>query len=147
MRTNFYASENLRRLLEERASSMTQAQFAKRYKIGGQAMLSHILAGRKPLPLDTAKKLAHALHCTIYDICPEMADYIADEVLPALGKALRRAAALLLYISIPLLSAPPDAKATAFDITTIYTLSARRFLSALVRFLTRKSHTLAQLRI
>lgn len=112
MRTNFYASENLRRLYEERVgNSMTQGQFAKRYKIGGQTMLSQILSGSKPLPIDTAQKLARALRCTIYDICPEMADYISDELIPALGKGWRRAAALLLFLFIPLLSVPLDAKA------------------------------------
>lgn len=114
MRTNFYASENLRRLYSERVGeSMTQAQFAKRYKIGGQSMLAQVLSGAKPLPIDTAQKLARALRCSIWDICPEMADYIHDEILPALGKGLRRAAALLLCIFIPSLFVPPDAK--AFD--------------------------------
>ena len=114
MRTNFYASQNLRRLYKERVeqiSDMTQEQFAKRYKIGGQSMLAQIMSGAKPLPIDTAKKLATALRCTIYDICPEMADYIRDELLPALGKGLRRAAALLLCIFIPSLFVPPDANA------------------------------------
>lgn len=128
MRTNFYASENLRRLYEQRVGdSMTQGQFAKRYKIGGQTMLSQILSGAKPLPIDTAQKLARALRCTIYDICPEMADYISDELVPALGKGWRRAAALLLFLFIPLLSVPLDAKA-AFTIKSLGEVSLRQVI-------------------
>jgi len=144
VRTNFKASANLRRLYSERVGdSMTQAQFAKRYKIGGQTMLSQILSGAKPLPIDTAQKLARALQCSIYDICPEMGDYIRDELVPALGKGLRRAAALLLCIFIPWLSVPLDAN--AFTITKIAAFNLqvvelythwrliRRWLSRIVR--------------
>ena len=87
MRTKFQASPNLRRIYDERVGdSMTQAQFAKRYKLGGQTMLSQILSGAKPLPIDSAQKLAKALGCSLYDICPEMAYYIEDEIIPALRR-------------------------------------------------------------
>ena len=116
MRTNFYASPNLRRIYKERiGKSMKQKQFAKRHKIGGQTMLSQVMSRKKSLPIDTAKKLAIALQCSIDDLCPEMADYIRDELLPVLGKGLRLAAALLLCIFIPSLFVPPDAN--AFNIT------------------------------
>jgi transcriptional regulator with XRE-family HTH domain len=118
MRTKFKASPNLRRLYDERVGdSMTQAQFAKRYKLGGQTMLSQIMNGTKPLPIDAAQKLARALRCSISDICPEMADYIKEEIVPALGKSWRRAASLLLCL-LPILQAP-DANAAGFDINKI----------------------------
>lgn len=107
MRTAFYASKNLKRLYDERAGE-TQTEFAKRLGIG-QSMLNQIMSRRKTLSVDVAKKLARELHCTISEICPEMAEYIREEVLPTLGKSLRRAAALLLCVGS--LSVPLDAEA------------------------------------
>src|SRR5207249_4580862 len=85
-KSTFYASENLRRLYRERAGDLTQAQFARRHKIGGQSMLAQILSGAKALPIETAPKLAKALRCTIDEMCPEMAEFIRDELMPSLGK-------------------------------------------------------------
>lgn len=121
MRTNFYANENLRRIYKERVGdSMTQAKFAKLHKIGGQSMLAQIMSGAKPLPIETASKLARALHCNIHDFCPEMAIFIRDELLPSMGKGWRRAAALLLCTFIPSL-VPPDANAFNKKIIVVHT--------------------------
>lgn len=111
-KSTFYASDNLRRIYRERVGdSMTQAQFAKRYKIGGQSMIAQILSGAKALPIETAPKLADALRCTIGDICPEMDEFIRNELVPALGKALRRAAMVILTIGL-FQFAPSDAYAS-----------------------------------
>lgn len=111
--TNPYSNAHarLRRLYDERiGDSMTQAEFAKRYRIGSGAMLTMLLNGKKPLSIEAAAKLAEGLRCGIYDICPEMGDYLRDSVLPRLGKALRRAAMVLLAIAAQQF-APRDATA------------------------------------
>lgn len=103
-KSSFYASENLRRLYRERVGdSMTQKEFARRHKIGGQSMVAMILSGAKPLPIESAPKIAKALRCSIYEICPQMAEFISDELVPALGKSMRRggAAMLALVVTLP----------------------------------------------
>lgn len=59
-----------------------------------QPMLSMILSGERTITPRNAARLAKALHCTIQDICPEMASFVLDELLPVMGKVLRRAAAI-----------------------------------------------------
>lgn len=106
----FYASENLKRLYRARVQE-TQKEFAERHDIGGQSMIAQILSGAKALPIETAPKLARALHCSIDEICPEMAEFIRHELVPNLGKALRRVAVLLAALLFQQLQ-PSDATAS-----------------------------------
>jgi transcriptional regulator with XRE-family HTH domain len=75
----------LKRLYEERIGGMTQEQFAKKYGIGTKAMIWQYLSGYTPLNLEAAAKFARGLRCTIYDISPEMAETIRQQILPVLG--------------------------------------------------------------
>ena len=113
-RTNPWADAHikLKRIYDERFSptGMTQREFGKRYGIGSQSMVAQYLNGIRPLNFDAAAKFAKALHCTIYDICPEM----VEEIMPVLGKTWRRAAGLLLFLFVPLLT-PLDANAEEFN--------------------------------
>lgn len=107
------AHVNLRRLYEERVQDMTQAQFGKKYDIGTQPMVWQYLNGHRPVNYEAAAKFARGLRCTIYDISPEMADSIKDDILPYLGRALRRAAVLACFAIAPL-TAPAPADAAVF---------------------------------
>ena len=100
------AHVQLKRLYEERVpTGMTQKVFGRKYGIGSQSMVAQYLNGTRPLNIDAATKFAKGLRCTIYDICPEMSDYLRDEVYPMLGKAMRRAAAYaVLALGLTLLS-------------------------------------------
>ena len=116
----------LRALYDERVPpGMTQKDFGKRYGIGSQSMVAQYLSGARPLNFEAAAKFAKALHCTIFDICPEM----AEEIWPVLGKPLRRAAAILLFLLAPFF-AQSDANAyQLFNIKhTEYTLEFKRWL-------------------
>ena len=108
------AHVTLRRLYDRRiGDSMTQKEFGRRYGIGSQSMVAQLLNGKKPLSIEAARKFAAAFDCTIYDICPAMGDYIKDELLPVLGKALRRAAmlaAIVLTASLLQYSKPANAQ-------------------------------------
>lgn len=98
MRHKWDTGANLRRLYEQRiGDSMTQKEFGRRIGIS-QSMVAQILSGDRAMPIDLAPKFAKELRCSIYDISPEMADYIKDELLPVLGKGLRRAAVVLLTL-------------------------------------------------
>lgn len=105
------AHVRLKRLYEERVpEGMTQKAFGAAYGIGTQSMVAQYITGIKPLNYDAAAKFAKGLRCTIYDISPEMADTLKDEILPVLGRALRRAAALACFAIAPaLLPSPADA--------------------------------------
>lgn len=131
------AHANLRLLYEQRAPGVTQKEFAKRIGIA-QSMLAMILSGDRPLPLDLAPAFAKELGCTIYDICPEMADYIKTELVPLLGKALRRAAAVLLVAGATVLSttlvSPSSAYAAAHPNCVLCKI--RSLARKMVRFLT-----------
>ena len=107
---------------------MTQKEFGKRYGIGSQSMVAQYLTGARPLNFEAAAKFAKALHCTIFDICPEM----AEEIWPVLGKPLRRAAAILACLLAPFFT-PSDANAyPTFDIKmSVYTLRFKRWLTML----------------
>lgn len=98
------AHERLKRLYENRVpSGMTQKEFGIKFGIGSQSMVAQYLNGTRPLNYEAAAKFARGLQCTIYDISPEMAESLQLEILPFLGKALRRAAALAAFAVLPAL--------------------------------------------
>lgn len=106
-----HAHVKLKRLYDERVpEGMTQADFGKLYGVGNQSMVAQYLGGLRPLNYDVAAKFARGLNCTIEDICPEMANNLAMQVLPYLGKKLRRAA--LLVLALQLGGQPYDANAS-----------------------------------
>lgn len=73
----------------------TQGDLVREADLGiSKPMLSMILSGRRSITVRNAARLASALRCTIRELSPEMDDFLKDEVLPAMGKALRRAAAI-----------------------------------------------------
>jgi transcriptional regulator with XRE-family HTH domain len=97
-----HAHVRLKRLYKERiGDSMTQEDFGKRYGIGNQSMVAQYLNGTRPLNYDVAAKFAQGLRCKIDDFCPEMANALALDIVPYLGKALRRAAVFLLVLLAP----------------------------------------------
>src|SRR4051812_22962698 len=98
------AHSRLKRLYEQRAQDITQKEFGSRYGIGSQSMVAQYVNGIRPLNYEAAAKFARGLNCTIYDISPEMADAIKEDILPVLGRALRRAAVLACFALIPLTS-------------------------------------------
>jgi transcriptional regulator with XRE-family HTH domain len=104
---------------------MTQKEFGRVYGIGSQSFVAQLLNGVRPLNYELAAKFAKALHCTIYDICPEMDTAVRLELLPFLGKALRRVAVVLLALLLPItmLFTPTPAEAS-FNIT-YYTMRDR----------------------
>lgn len=94
------AHVRLKRIYEERVpEGMTQKEFGRLHGIGTQSFVAQLLNGIRPLNYELAGKFARALHCTIYDICPEMDAAVRNELVPYLGKALRRAAVLLLALA------------------------------------------------
>lgn len=107
------AHVRLKKLYEERVpEGITQKQFGLEHGIGSQSMVAQYLNGTTPLNYESAAKFARALHCTIYDISPEMAESLQLEILPFLGKALRRAASLAAFAVLPALTpSPADAQA------------------------------------
>lgn len=138
MRHKWHAHANLQRLYQERiGDSMTQKEFGRRLGIS-QSMVAQILNRDRTLPLDLARKFARELDCSIYDICPEMGDYIKEELIPVLGKALRRAAVVLAALLFQF-SQPSDANAKAAshnyfygrDLTAITIVKS--FLAAVLR--------------
>lgn len=107
------AHVRLKRLYDERApKGMTQAQFGAKFGLGTKGMVWQYLTGYRPLNFEATAKFAKALGCTIHDISPDMAQTLRDDVLPVLGKALRRAAMVLLTIALQQL-APSDAYASS----------------------------------
>jgi transcriptional regulator with XRE-family HTH domain len=104
----------LKRLYDERVpQGMRQSDFGKKYDIGTQGMVWQYLSGYRPLNYEVAAKFAKGLACTIYDISPEMAESLNEEILPFLGKALRRAAMLATVALLPaLFPQPSDAHVT-----------------------------------
>ncbi len=109
------AHVNLKRLYDERVKDLTQGEFGKKYGIGTQGMVWQYLSGRRPLNLEAAAKFARGLSCTIYDISPEMADELRQEVVPFLAprswwrKHLAKVATLLVAVSPVLVPEPVDA--------------------------------------
>lgn len=128
MRHAWDASANLQRLYRERIEPrMTQKEFGRKVGIS-QAMVAQILSGDRSLPLDLAPEFARELNCTIYDICPEMGDYVKEKLLPVLGKALRRAAVVLMAIVAQQLQ-PSDALASTLHNPLSGFLSSSKSLS------------------
>jgi transcriptional regulator with XRE-family HTH domain len=124
------AHVRLKRLYEERVpEDISQRKFGRLHDIGSQSMVAQYLNGIRPLNYEVTAKFARALRCTIYDICPEMADSLRDEILPVLGKSLRRAAACLLALGLAQLT-PSDAYAQ-FDNKKITPASFSKSLSLL----------------
>jgi transcriptional regulator with XRE-family HTH domain len=80
------AHVTLKRLYDERVpEDMTQEQFGKQFGIGTQGMVSQYLNGTRPLNVEAAAKFARGLRCTIFDISPEMAETLKEDVVPVLG--------------------------------------------------------------
>jgi transcriptional regulator with XRE-family HTH domain len=97
-----HAHIRLRRLYDERiAPVMSQKEFTRLNGFGSQAVVAQYLSGAIPLNYDAAAKFARAMGVTITDICPEMANTLAFDIFPVLGKALRRAAVFLLVLLAP----------------------------------------------
>lgn len=90
---------------------MKQKEFGEKYDIGSQSMVAQYVNGTRPLNYDAAAKFAKGLRCTIYDISPEMAESLQFEILPYLGKAMRRAAMYAALAVLPALT-PTTADAT-----------------------------------
>jgi transcriptional regulator with XRE-family HTH domain len=105
------AHVRLKRLYDAKVPpGLTQREFGKKYAIGSQSMVAQYLNGDRPLNFDAAVKFAEALGVTVYDISPEMGDYIREKLIPVLGKALRRAAVVLLAVFVGMFH-PSDATA------------------------------------
>jgi hypothetical protein len=97
-----HAHIRLRRLYDERIEPvMSQKEFTRLNGFGSQAVVAQYLSGAIPLNYDAAAKFARAMGCTITDICPEMANTLAFDIFPVLGKALRRAAVFVLVLLAP----------------------------------------------
>ena len=102
----------LRRLYETRVPpGMSQAQFGAEFGIGSQAMVWQYLSGYRPLNYEVAAKFARGLRCTIRDISPEMASSLETEILPVLGRKVRKVATVA-AIAILCAQAPQIAEAS-----------------------------------
>ena len=102
----------LRRLYEARVpAGMSQAEFGAEFDIGTQAMVWQYLSGYRPLNYEVAAKFARGLRCTIRDISPEMASSLETEILPMLGRKVRKVATVA-AVAILCAQAPQPAKAT-----------------------------------
>lgn len=100
------AHVKLKRLFDQRAG-ITQQEFAEKYGLGTQGMVWQYLSGYRPLNYEAAAKFAKGLKCRIDDFCPEMAEELRKEIVPVLGKVMRRAAMVLLP-SMALSSVAPE---------------------------------------
>jgi transcriptional regulator with XRE-family HTH domain len=65
----------LKRLFQEKAN-MSQAEFAKKYRIGSAGMVWQYLNGRRPLNADVAAKFAKGLAVAIDDFSPRLASAV-----------------------------------------------------------------------
>lgn len=105
----------LKRLYEAKVpQDVTQEKFGADNDIGTAGMVWQYLSGHRPLNYEAAAKFAKGLGCSIYDICPDMAKALEHEILPFLGRALRRAAALACFAVLPASMWPSGADAAAF---------------------------------
>lgn len=103
----------LKRLYDARVpEGMTQKEFGAKNDIGTQGMVWQYLTGYRPLSYEVAAKFARGLGCSIYEISPDMAEALQLEILPFLGKALRRAAMFAALAVLPALT-PSQADASA----------------------------------
>lgn len=132
----------LKRLYDARVpEGMTQKEFGAKYDIGTQPMVWQYLTGYRPISYDVAAKFARGLRCTIYDISPEMGESLQLEILPFLGKALRRAAVLAFFMLPALTPSPADARQLASDPSPSCVLCEvlRRLIAAVRRLWARSS--------
>lgn len=141
------AHGRLKRLYDQRVpEGMTQKEFGQKYAIGSQSMVAQYLAGTRPLNYEAAAKFARGLRCTIYDISPEMAEALQLEILPFLGKALRRAAMYALVALLPALTPSPADAGPLFvsrvpQLCIMLNKALGAFIRLVVRFLTRGVET------
>ena len=124
------AHTKLKRLYEDRVQDMTQREFGRVYGIGTQSMVAQYLNGDRPLNYDVAAKFARGLRCKIDDFCPEMVNTLNHEIIPYMGKLVRRAAVSILVLLSPGF-APSDAKATSHN-----AISAAQSLAKLLSYYT-----------
>lgn len=141
------AHKNLKRLYADRiGDEVTYKDFGRRFDLGSASMVAQLLNGDKPLSIDAAGKFAKAFRCNINDFCPEMDDYLRNDIMPFVGKALRRAAVVLAALLFQLFQ-PSDANAQATShnyfygryLTVIHIVASR--LAAVLRRLV-LGHTL-----
>lgn len=67
----------LKQLFNEH-SSLTQREFAKRFKLGSPANLGHYLNGRNPLNIEAAIKIAQGLGIQVSEFSPRLAKKISE---------------------------------------------------------------------
>jgi hypothetical protein len=126
-----HAHIRLRRLYDERIEPvMTQKEFTRLNGFGSQAVVAQYLSGAIPLNYDAAAKFARAMGVTITDICPEMANTLAFDIFPVLGKALRRAAVFVLVLLAPGF-VPSDAKSATLHNQNAQALSLAKCMSGI----------------
>lgn len=121
----------LKQLYDQRVpEGMTQKEFGSKFGIGSQSMVAQYLNGNRPLNYEAVAKFAKGLRCSIYDISPELAESLQIEILPFLGKALRRAALYAAFAVLPaLMPSPSDAAAIrSLVLPTVYYVKRRVYL-------------------
>ncbi len=67
----------LKELFKEK-SRLNQTEFGARYEIGNQGYVWQLMNGRRPLNIDTARKFADGLGCSIDEISPTLAGRVAE---------------------------------------------------------------------
>lgn len=70
-------AQRLKDLFKER-SRLNQTEFGVRYEIGNQGYVWQLMNGRRPLNIDTVKKFANGLGCSIDEISPTLARRVAE---------------------------------------------------------------------
>lgn len=70
-------SQRLKQLFKER-SRLNQTEFGVRYGIGNQGYVWQLMNGRRPLNIDTVKKFADGLGCSIDEISPTLARRVTE---------------------------------------------------------------------
>lgn len=67
------------------SNHLSQAAFAKKYKVGGQAFINQMLGGERSINLKVGMKFASYLRCSIADFSPRLRDELAIYVAFAKG--------------------------------------------------------------
>jgi len=62
---------------DKTSNSLSQAAFAKKYKVGGQAYIQQLLSGERPINLKVAMKFSSYLRRSIADFSPRLRDELA----------------------------------------------------------------------
>jgi len=70
-------ARRLKELFKERAR-LNQTEFGVRYEIGNQGYVWQLMNGRRPLNIDTVKKFADGLGCSIDEISPTLAKRVSE---------------------------------------------------------------------